>query len=76
MPRRVLILTVCGSDEPLVTSIIKNKPDYIYFLCSDDSSDSPRSSSYLTVEGEGKPCGSVQECASCGATKGERRESM
>lgn len=76
MPRKVLILTVGGSDEPVVTSITKNKPDFVYFLCSDDFSDSPRSSSYLTVEGEGKPCGSVQKCASCGATKGERRESI
>lgn len=34
--KKVLILTVGGSHEPVVKSIRDNKPDYIVFLCSDD----------------------------------------
>lgn len=36
MMKKVLILTVGGSHEPVVKSIRDNKPDYIVFLCSDD----------------------------------------
>jgi hypothetical protein len=41
----ILILTVGGSHQPLVTSIQQLKPDMVYFLCSDDSK--------KTVNGEG-----------------------
>jgi len=34
---RILIVTVGGSPEPIVTSIAQSKPDRIYFLCSQES---------------------------------------
>ena len=76
MPRKVLILTVGGSDEPLVSSIKHNKPDFIYFLCSDDTPGSSHLGSYYTVDGPGKPCGQVCTCQSCGAPTGETRPSI
>jgi len=33
----VLVLTVGGEIEPIVRSIVQNKPNFIHFLCSDDS---------------------------------------
>jgi len=35
--KKVLILTVGGSHEPIVKSLKEIKPDYIIFLCSDNS---------------------------------------
>lgn len=45
----ILVLTVGGSCEPIVTSIRQNKPDRIHFLCSADSR--------RMVDGQGKVCG-------------------
>lgn len=55
MNRKVLILTVGGACQPIVKSIKQNKPDYVYFLCSDDNENSK--GSYTTVNGTGKVCG-------------------
>lgn len=54
---RVLLLTVGGSCEPLVTSIKQLKPDYVYFICSSDQKTPQKTKgSYVQVDGEGKPC--------------------
>jgi CRISPR-associated protein (TIGR02710 family) len=53
-PGKVLIITVGGSCEPIVLSINANKPNYIYFICSDDGPASK--GSYVTVINEGYPC--------------------
>lgn len=49
---KVLLLTVGGSCEPLVESILKNNPDKIYFICSGGEKSSRR-----IVIGEGHVCG-------------------
>ncbi len=53
--KKILIITVGGSCQPIVKSIIQNKPGEVYFICSDDSETSK--GSYLTVSGIGKVCG-------------------
>jgi CRISPR-associated protein (TIGR02710 family) len=57
MAQKILILTVGGSCNPIVTSIKENKPDKVYFLCSDDDRLSSNKGSYNSVIGEGKVCG-------------------
>ncbi len=52
---KILILTVGGSCAPIVTSINQNKPDEIYFICSDDTDTAK--GSYYTIVNEGKVCG-------------------
>jgi CRISPR-associated protein (TIGR02710 family) len=51
-----LVLTVGGSCHPIITSIKENKPDKVYFICSDDTPTAK--GSYVTVIGEGCVCGS------------------
>ena len=46
--KKALVLTVGGSDEPLVISIKTWKPDFICFVCSDKTQ--------KMVDGEGKVC--------------------
>lgn len=54
---RILILTVGGSDEPLVTSITQTRPVHTIFICSEDAKGpSARPGSYKMVDGKGKPC--------------------
>lgn len=53
--KKILIITVGGSCQPIVKSIKQNKPSEVYFICSDDSEISK--GSYLTVSGIGKVCG-------------------
>lgn len=55
MSQKVLFVTVGGSCKPIVKSIIQNKPDFIYFICSDDKDNNK--GSYNMVIGEGKVCG-------------------
>lgn len=55
MSRKILIITVGGSHKPVVKSIEQNQPDFVYFICSDDSSKTK--GSYITVIGEGNVCG-------------------
>lgn len=51
--KTLLLLTVGGSHQPLVRSIEVNRPDFIHFLCSDDTSDGKTKGSYSQVIGEG-----------------------
>lgn len=51
---RILVLTVGGSSQPLVSSIRQNRPDRLAFLCSDDTPGTK--GSYIEVEGQGKVC--------------------
>ena len=74
MARKVLLITVGGSDVPLVDSVDHNKPDFIYFLCSDDKDGF--AGSYKTVDGDGKPCSDLRTCNHCKTTTGEARESI
>lgn len=54
---KILLLTVGGSCEPLVTSIKMHKPNFVFFLCSDDQTFPKKTTgSYITVDGEGYPC--------------------
>jgi len=63
--RKILIITVGGSDEPLVSSIKAHNPDYIYFICS--GGESPAASN-RTVDGPGNVCIRKKEikCRKCG----------
>jgi len=56
MTRKVLILSVGGACEPIVTSIKNHQPDQVFFICSDDSSTGNKGS-YITVNNTGKVCG-------------------
>jgi CRISPR-associated protein (TIGR02710 family) len=49
---KILIMTVGGSDEPMVKSINELNPEHIFFICS-----SGKNSSRIMVEGEGLVCG-------------------
>jgi len=60
MVKHILIITVGASDQPIVTSIKNNRPDYVYFLCSDDLGEIK--GSYVAVEGPGKPCQENKVC--------------
>ncbi len=55
---KFLVLTVGGSCSPIITSITKNKPDKVVFLCSDDDDVTKNKGSYSTVIGQGLVCGS------------------
>lgn len=74
MSKKILLITVGGSDQPLVSSIIENNPDFVYFICSDDT-DSLKGS-YITVADEGKPCGEDRICPECNSNIGSRRTSI
>ncbi len=52
---KILILTVGGSCEPIVTSLRTHQPDIVYFICSDDTDTAK--GSYRMVNGDGKVCG-------------------
>ncbi|MEJ5300476.1 MAG: TIGR02710 family CRISPR-associated CARF protein [Thermodesulforhabdaceae bacterium] len=51
MPKKILILTVGGSCEPIVNAISKTSPDFVYFVCSSGSKGSRK-----VVDGKDKPC--------------------
>jgi CRISPR-associated protein (TIGR02710 family) len=51
---KILVLTIGGSCQPIITSITEHKPDEIVFICSDD--DGSNKGSYIKVEGKGKVC--------------------
>ncbi len=71
---KLLVVTVGGSDSPVVSSILHNRPDYVYFFCSDDVPETK--GSYHTVEGTGKPCGFVSVCPNCKSSSGQTRPSI
>jgi hypothetical protein len=50
--KTILILTVGGSHQPILTSIQQHQPHRTYFLCSDDAG--KVKGSYVQVVGEGK----------------------
>ena len=52
--KKILILTVGGSFQPIISSIKDNNPDFIYFLCSDDTL--TVKGTWRIVCGKGKPC--------------------
>ena len=51
---KILLLSNGGSCEPLVTSILENKPDKIIFFCSDDIGTTK--GSYFSVIGKDNAC--------------------
>lgn len=53
MGRKILIITVGGSDEPIVKAIKTYKPDFVYFICSGGDK---KTASEITVDGEGIVC--------------------
>ena len=54
--RRILILTVGGSHQPIVRSILQNAPDFTCFLCSADNG--KNKGSHTQVLGQGNVCSS------------------
>lgn len=58
--KKILVLSVGGSAEPIVNAIKNTKPDFVYFFCS--------SMSEKTVDSAGDPCGDTRkkECSGCG----------
>lgn len=54
--RRILMVTVGGSHQPIVRSIQQNAPDYTCFLCSAD--DGKNKGSHNQVLGQGNVCSS------------------
>jgi len=61
--KKILILSVGGSSEPIVNAINFYKPDFVYFFCS-----SGHKGSAVTIAGPGEPCGnkSKSKCPECG----------
>lgn len=74
MNNKYLIITVGGSDAPVVNAINLIKPDFTYFICSDDT-DGTRGS-YITVDESGKPCGIIKNCPNCNHKQGEMKPSI
>ena len=56
--KKVLLVTVGGSSEPVVTSIQKNKPQYVVFFCTEDSGGQKGSAKTITKSDTGSrpPC--------------------
>ena len=63
--KKALIVTVGGSDTPIVQAIKSYKPDYIYFICTTGKNGA---SSSVTVNGNGNVCHRKKEikCKKCG----------
>ncbi|MBT9165305.1 MAG: hypothetical protein DDT23_01320 [candidate division WS2 bacterium] len=61
--KKILILSVGGSAEPIVNAIKTYNPDFVYFFCSSG----PKGSA-LTVDSPGDPCGDKRKgkCPECG----------
>lgn len=61
--KKILILSVGGSSEPIVNAINFYKPNFVYFFCS-----SGHKGSAITIDGLGEPCGnkSKSKCPECG----------
>ncbi|HOU57673.1 MAG TPA: TIGR02710 family CRISPR-associated CARF protein [Smithellaceae bacterium] len=60
--KKVMILSVGGSAEPVINAVKKGKADYYYFFCSSG----PKGSDRL-IEAPGDPCGDPRkaECPKC-----------
>jgi hypothetical protein len=61
--KKVLILSVGGSPEPIVNAIKTYNPDFVYFFCSGG----PKGS-IITIDSPGDPCGDKRKskCPKCG----------
>ena len=61
--KRILVLSVGSSSEPIVNAINFYKPDFVYFFCS-----SGQKGSAISIDGPGEPCGnkSKSKCPECG----------
>lgn len=70
---KVLLLTVGGSDAPIVKSIKDHQPDQVIFLCSE--SEGVNKGSSVTVNGEGLVC-KERECPQCGYRSRDDRPSI
>lgn len=64
---KVLVVSVGGSDVPVVTSVKKNNADYVYFVCSENDGQG-NNGSWETVEG--RITSPVHACKNCGAKSG------
>jgi hypothetical protein len=51
---KVLLITVGGSPEPIITSIKTLEPDRVVFICSEEANGQKGSKSQII--GAGKPC--------------------
>lgn len=70
---RVLILTVGGSDQPLVRAINFYRPDLTVFLCT--QTEGENKGSLETVDGPGKVC-QDRPCPFCGKKEKEDRDAI
>lgn len=52
-PSNILICTVGGSHQPIITSIRELTPDYILFVCSEDDPATGKPGSYTQITGKG-----------------------
>lgn len=61
--KRILVLSVGGSAEPVINAIKNNDPDYVYFFCS-----SGHKGSEKMIDSPGDPCGDKRrsKCPECG----------
>jgi len=61
--KKILVLSVGGSAEPVVKAIRNNNPDFVYFFCS-----SGQKGSENTIDSPGDPCGDKRKskCPECG----------
>ncbi len=61
--KKILVLSVGGSAEPIVKAIRNYNPDFVYFFCSSG----PKGSA-LTIDSQGDPCGDKRrsKCPECG----------
>ena len=53
MPKKILICTVGGSYQPIVTAINELKPDYVYFICTSKDQGTGQPGSELQIIGKG-----------------------
>jgi hypothetical protein len=60
--KKILVLSVGGSAEPIVKAIRSNNPDFVYFFCS-----SGQKGSESTIDSPGNPCGDTRKskCPEC-----------
>jgi len=70
---RVLILTVGGSDSPIVRCIENYRPDHVVFLCTEDKDGNKGSREMI----DGGPNTSVShECKKCGYKNVDQRDNI
>ena len=53
----ILICTVGGSHQPIVTGILQHRPSFVHFLCSDDAGKLKGSYTQVIGEGNATPAG-------------------